>query len=77
MKGYPKHNAVADPGRAAIPTVVRDPVKIKPLPREYRFRSPINDNIGSQNGECALRCLEEFSNSWQETRALGLNCDYW
>jgi hypothetical protein len=28
------------------------------------YRSPINDNYGTQNGECALRCFEEFSNSY-------------
>jgi hypothetical protein len=28
------------------------------------YTSPINDNIGGEKGECAYRCLEEFSNSY-------------
>lgn len=28
------------------------------------YTSPIGDNWGEQNGECVLRCLEEFSNSY-------------
>jgi hypothetical protein len=38
------------------------------------YRSPVRDNFGSQNGECALRCLEESSDSY------GMNqydYDYW
>jgi hypothetical protein len=28
------------------------------------YRSPVSDNLGQQNGECALRCFEEFSRSY-------------
>jgi hypothetical protein len=28
------------------------------------IESPINNNYGTQNGECVLRCFEEFSNSY-------------
>ncbi len=34
------------------------------LDGSYVYKSPINNNFGTQNGECALRCLEEFSSSY-------------
>jgi hypothetical protein len=42
--------------------------------RPQVYRSPIGNNLGNQNGECALRCFEEFSESY------GMNqydFDYW
>jgi RHS repeat-associated protein len=38
------------------------------------YKSPISDNYGNQNGECALRCLEEFSKSYGMD---DYNYDYW
>lgn len=43
-------------------------------PKPVVYKSPVSDNYGSQNGECALRCFEEFSDSY------GMNqydYDYW
>ncbi len=34
------------------------------LDGSYVYKSPVNNNFGTQNGECALRCLEEFSSSY-------------
>lgn len=28
------------------------------------FKSPVSNNFGNQNGECVLRCFEEFSDSY-------------
>ena len=38
------------------------------------YKSPVSDNYGDQNGECVLRCLEEFSTSY----GMGeYDFDYW
>jgi len=38
------------------------------------YKSPISDNYGNQNGECVLRCVEEFSDSY----GMGsYDYDYW
>jgi len=34
------------------------------LDGSHVYKSPVNNNIGTQNGECALRCFEEFSDSY-------------
>ena len=38
------------------------------------YRSPVGNNFGSRNGECALRCLEEFSDSYGMDQ---YEYDYW
>jgi len=38
------------------------------------YKSPISDNYGNKNGECVLRCVEEFSESY----GMGeYDFDYW
>ncbi len=34
------------------------------LDGSYTYKSPVNNNFGTQNGECVLRCFEEFSDSY-------------
>ncbi len=38
------------------------------------FNSPVSDNFGKKNGECAFRCFEEFSESYGLSE---YNFDYW
>ena len=38
------------------------------------FKSPVSSNYGNQNGECVLRCLEEFSESYGD---VGYDYNYW
>jgi hypothetical protein len=43
-------------------------------PKPQVYKSPVSDNYGSQNGECVMRALEKFSESY------GMNqydYDYW
>ncbi|MDP3685025.1 MAG: RHS repeat-associated core domain-containing protein, partial [Ignavibacteria bacterium] len=43
-------------------------------PKPAVYKSPVSDNYGSQNGECALRCFEEFSDSYGMSQ---YDYDYW
>lgn len=38
------------------------------------YKSPIKNNFGNTNGECALRCFEEFSDSYQKSE---FDYEYW
>lgn len=38
------------------------------------YKSPVQDNLGKENGECVLRCLEEFSDSFGDTES---DFEYW
>jgi hypothetical protein len=38
------------------------------------YRSPVDDNFGGENGECALRCFEEFAESYNMPN---FDYEYW